>query len=144
MAYYKHFYLIIIVCLALGKVGIVSGNLSKNCINPMSVPTAVGTSKNLKNIFMKKEDFIIHACEQVLRFTQVDKWDDLSEERKVQLGFNLGVMALGLDLTKEEGFQALSNARSGAISMQDFREHLMSLIFSHKIEVNEENIARPF
>jgi len=32
---------------------------------------------------MKKEDFIIHACEQVLRFTKVDKWDDLSEERKV-------------------------------------------------------------
>ncbi len=93
---------------------------------------------------MKKDVFIIHACEQGLRFTQVDKWDDLSEERKVQLGFNLGVVALGLDLTKEEGFQALSNARSGAISMQDFREHLMSLISFHGIEVKKENIERPF
>jgi len=93
---------------------------------------------------MKKDDFIIHGCEQVLRFTQVDKWNDLSEERKAQLGFNMGVVALGLGLTKEEGFQAFSNARSGDISMQDFREHLMSLISSHEIEVNKENINRPF
>lgn len=38
---------------------------------------------------MEPQDFIIHACEQVLRFSQVENWDNLSEERKVQLGFNM-------------------------------------------------------
>jgi hypothetical protein len=90
------------------------------------------------------DDFIVHACEQVLRFSQADKWDDLSEERKVQLGFNMGVAALGLNLTKQEGYQALADARSGLVSMQKFREHLKSLIISHKVEVDEENIAKPF
>lgn len=88
--------------------------------------------------------FITHACEQVLRFTQVDKWDDLSEERKVQLGFNIGVVALGLSLTKEEGFQVLANARQGIISMQAFREHMKALIDSHKIPVDKAQIARQF
>ena len=88
--------------------------------------------------------FIIHGCEQVLRFTQVDKWDDLSEEIKVQLGFNMGVIALGLSLTKEEGFLALANARQGIITMQEFREHLKQLIDSHKIQVDEAQIAREF
>ncbi|EKE25047.1 MAG: hypothetical protein ACD_5C00315G0002 [uncultured bacterium] len=31
---------------------------------------------------MEKEDFVIHACEQVLRFTQVGNWNDSSEETK--------------------------------------------------------------
>ncbi|MDD4607221.1 MAG: hypothetical protein PHS07_02715 [Patescibacteria group bacterium] len=64
--------------------------------------------------------FTTHACEQVLRFTQVDKWNDLSEEIKIQLSFNMGVIALGLSLTKEEGFLTLTNARQGIISMQTF------------------------
>ncbi len=89
-------------------------------------------------------DFVIHACEQVLRFTQIDKWDDLSEELKVQLSFNMGVVALGLSLTKQEGFQALANARSGLVSMQEFREHLRSLIVSHKVKVDEANIVKTF
>lgn len=91
-----------------------------------------------------KGEFIAHACEQVLRFTQVEKWDDLSEELKVQLGFNMGAMALGLSLTKEDGFLALSNARQGNVSMQAFREHLKILVTSHKIEVDEAKISRPF
>ncbi len=91
---------------------------------------------------MKK--FIIHACEQVLRFTQVDRWDDLSEGVKVQLGFNMGVVALGLSLVKEEGFQVLANARQGIISMQAFREHIRALVDSHKIQVDETQIARKF
>lgn len=90
------------------------------------------------------DDFIKHACEQVLRFTQVDKWNDLSEEIKVQLGFNMGAMAHGLGLSKEDGFLALSNARQEAISMQAFREHIKSLVASHGIEIDESNIARPF
>lgn len=93
---------------------------------------------------MNNENFIAHACEQVLRFTQVDKWDDLSEEKKVQLGFNMGVVALGLSLTKEEGYLALANARDGLMSMQVFREHLGSLVTSHEIEVDEANIAKTF
>jgi len=93
---------------------------------------------------MTKEDFVIHACEQVLRFTQVNKWGDLSEEVKVQLGFNMGAMSLGLNLTKEDGFQSLANARQELVSMETFHEHIKSLVISHNIDVNEENIARPF
>jgi hypothetical protein len=88
--------------------------------------------------------FVTHACEQVLRFTQVDKWDNLSEEVKVQLGFNMGVVALGLNLTKEEGFLVLANARQGIISMQEFREHMKALVDSHKIQVDKAQIARKF
>jgi len=90
------------------------------------------------------DSFIIHACEQVLRFTQVDKWNDLPEELKVQLSFNMGVMAHGLKLTKEDGFQALYNVSQGITPIQVFREHIKSLITSHKIKVNEANIARSF
>lgn len=91
-----------------------------------------------------KEEFITHACEQALRFTQADKWGDLPEELKVQLGFNMGAIALGLNLTKEEGFLVLSNARQGIISMQAFRDHVKSVIAAHKIKVDEAKIARPF
>ena len=90
------------------------------------------------------EDFITHSCEQVIRFTRVEKWDDLPEERKVQLGFNMGAMALGLGLKKEDGFLALSDAREGKISMQTFQEHLRTLVVLHKVEVDEAKIARPF
>ena len=90
------------------------------------------------------EEFTKHACEQVLRFTQVKKWDDLSEERKVQLGFNMGAMALGLNLSKEEGFMVLSNARDGSISMEKFHKHIRAIILSHKISIDEERVARAF
>jgi hypothetical protein len=93
---------------------------------------------------MTNEEFVTHACEQVLRFTRVEKWDDLPEERKVQLGFNMGVMALGLNLKKEDSFLVLSNARQGDVSMQKFREHLRTLVALHKIEVDEAKIARSF
>jgi len=93
---------------------------------------------------MKKEEFTKHACEQVLRFTQVKKWDDLSEELKVQLGFNVGAMALGLNLSKEDGFLALSNARKEIISMGEFHKHVRTIILSYKIVVDEEKISRPF
>lgn len=88
--------------------------------------------------------FLTHECEQVLRFSQASTWDDLSEARKVQFGFNMGIVALGLDLTKEEGFWALSNACEGIISMTEFREHMKMLIKKHKISVDEAQIARPF
>ena len=93
---------------------------------------------------MTNEDFVAHACEQVLRFTRVERWDDLPEERKVQLGFNMGAMALGLSLTKEDSFLSLSNACQGSVSMQVFRKHMKALIASHKVEVNETKVARPF
>lgn len=91
-----------------------------------------------------EKDFITHGCEQVLRFSQVGNWDDLSEERKVQLGFNLGVVALGLALSKEESFQVLAEARVGSISMKKFRDHFQSLIQLHQIKVDEAKIARAF
>ena len=93
---------------------------------------------------MKREDFVKHACEQVLRFTRVKKWDDLSEELKVQLDFNMGAMALGLNLAKEEGFLALSNARVENISMDELHKHLRTIIQVHKIIVDEEKVLRPF
>lgn len=88
--------------------------------------------------------FIIHACEQVLRFTRVERWDDLSEEVKVQLGFNMGAVALGLNLSKEDGFLVLSNARQEIISMQEFQEHIKNLVKSYKIPVDSAQIARKF
>lgn len=93
---------------------------------------------------MTNKEFVTHACEQILRFTQVAKWDDLSEERKVQLGFNMGVVALGLELTKEEGYMTLANTRQGIITMQAFHVHLKSIITAHNIAVDETNIAKPF
>lgn len=90
------------------------------------------------------DTFIIHACEQVLRFSQVEKWDDLSEELKVQLGFNMGVVAHGLQLSKEDGFMALSQVRQGVTPVHLFREHIKSLVLSHGVKVDEVNIARPF
>ncbi len=93
---------------------------------------------------MSMDEFIIHACEQILRFTQVECWDNLSEALKVQLAFNMGVVALGLKLSKIEGFQALADAREGRVSMQAFRDHLKLLITSHNVEVDEAKVARPF
>lgn len=90
------------------------------------------------------DEFVVHGCEQVLRFTRVEHWDDLSEALKVQLGFNMGVVALGLKLSKEESFQALADAREGRISMRALRDHMRSLVASHGIEVDEAKIARPF
>jgi hypothetical protein len=89
-------------------------------------------------------DFITHSCEQVLRFSRAEQWNDLSEERKVQLGFNMGVIALGLQLTKEESFLPLSDVRIGALSMQQFRERMRALITRHGIPVDEAHIAREF
>jgi len=91
-----------------------------------------------------EEEFIKHACEQVLRFTNVEKWDNLSEEIKVQLGFNMGVVALGLKLSKEEGFLVFLKMQKGEISMQDFRENVKNLVSLHKIEVDELKVMRPF
>ncbi len=93
---------------------------------------------------MTQEEFVKHACEQVLRFTQVENWDDLTEELKVQLGFNMGAIALGLSLAKEDGFLALANARQGKITMSAFREHLLTVIESHRIVVDAAQVARPF
>ena len=93
---------------------------------------------------MDKDDFITHACEQVIRFSSVAKWDDLSEERKVQLGFNLGVAALGLGLSKNDGYMSLANAREGLISMDELNKHLRAVIASHKINIDEKKIARHF
>ena len=101
------------------------------------------TSEHL-GIIEIMDDFIVHGCEQVLRFTRVEHWDDLSEALKVQLGFNMGIVALGLKLSKAEGFQVLADAREGRISMRALRDHVKSLIVSHGIQVDEAQIARPF
>lgn len=89
-------------------------------------------------------DFIIHGCEQVLRFSQAQSWNDLSEERKVQLGFNMGVVALGLDLKKEDGYLVLSALREGSISIQEFHKKMSLIISSHNILVSESNVNKVF
>lgn len=90
------------------------------------------------------KDFVIHACEQSLRFSTVDKWEDLSDKLKMQFSFNVGVMALGLDLSKEEGYQALANVCEGTSSMSEFHNHVRSLLANREIVVNEENVNRSF
>lgn len=93
---------------------------------------------------MTKEELVTHACEQVLRFTRARRWDDLSEEVKVQLGFNMGIVALGLNLSKEDGYLALSNARQGLLTMAQFREHAQALILAGNIAIDAAKVARPF
>lgn len=93
---------------------------------------------------MKKDEFVVHACEQVLRFSRVEQWDDLNEEMKVQLGFNMGAMALGLDLSKNDGFLALASARQCVMSMQEFHEHIKKLVSENGVVVDAQKVARPF
>ena len=81
-----------------------------------------------------KDNFIKHACEQVLRFTQIEKWNYLPEELKVQLSFNMGALALGLSLSKDKGFLALSDACKEKISMQEFHKHIRGINVSYNIE----------
>ena len=89
-------------------------------------------------------DFVIHACEQSLRFSTASSWDSLSEKLRMQFSFNYGVMALGLDLSKEEGYDALASACLGQSTMQDLHTHIRALMTSRNIEVNEERVVRPF
>jgi hypothetical protein len=89
-------------------------------------------------------NFVIHACEQSLRFSNSIEWNDLSDKLKMQLSFNVGVMALGLGLSKEDGYQSLANVCSGESTMRKFHDHVRELVQIYKIEVNEENIKKPF
>ena len=89
-------------------------------------------------------DFTIHGCEQVLRFSSIENWDDSSEALKVQLSFNMGIMALGLNLSKEEGYLNLVALREGEISTEDFHQKMRTTISEKNIPVNEENINKPF
>ena len=93
---------------------------------------------------MTEKEFLIHGCEQVLRFSRVENWADLSEERKVQLGFNMGVVAHGLNLAKEDGYFILTGVREGTLSMAEFREKMAKLFASRGISVDETNIQKPF
>jgi hypothetical protein len=90
------------------------------------------------------DTFVIHSCEQVLRFAQAGTWDELTEERKVQLAFNMGVMAHGLHLTKEEGYLPLVHLREGTMSTKDFRAHAAHLVEMHAVPVSEENCTKGF
>jgi hypothetical protein len=89
-------------------------------------------------------DFVIHACEQSLRFSTASKWEDLSDKIKMQFSFNVGVMALGLELSKEEGYQSLADVCQGKSSMYEFHNHVRSLLATRGITISEENIRRPF
>lgn len=112
----------------------------ENPVNKFPLLTLIDASNRLDYM----DEFVIHGCEQVLRFTRVEHWAELSEAVKVQLGFNMGVVALGLKLTKADGFQALADVREGRISMEAFRNHLRSLIASHNVPVDDAKIERPF
>jgi len=87
-------------------------------------------------------ELVIQGCEQVLRFTSVSNWHDLSEERKVQLGFNMGVVALGLNLTKVDGYDMLASTRSGGITINELHMHMRKLVAVHDIKITEVNVAR--
>jgi hypothetical protein len=90
------------------------------------------------------EPFVIHSAEQVLRFTRADRWDDLPEARKVQLGFNLGVLALALDLSKEDSYLLLTKAREGRIAMKALRHRLLELIKAEGLVLDQDKVLRPF
>ena len=90
------------------------------------------------------KDFVIHACEQSLRFSTLNKWEDLSDKLKMQFSFNVGVMSLGLDLSKEDGYQSLADVCLGNLPMSEFHNHVRLLLESHEIKVSQENIERPF
>lgn len=93
---------------------------------------------------MNRTDLTAHACAQVLRFTTAANWDDLSEERKVQLGFNAGLMALGLGLNKDDGYLMLLQAQQGTLTMAQLHGHFQGLVAQHGISVPPEDIQRPF
>ncbi len=93
---------------------------------------------------MTEKEFLRHGCEQVLRFSRVNSWADLSEERRIQLGFNMGVVAHGLNLAKEDGYLILTGVRGGTVSMSEFREKIAATIASRGIIVDEANIQKPF
>jgi len=56
----------------------------------------------------------------------------------------MGVMALGLGLSKEEGFIALSDVREGRVSIKEFHEHIEEIVLSHGVEVDREKVEREF
>ena len=88
-------------------------------------------------------EFVIHACEQVLRFTSVSDWGDLSEERKVQLAFNVGVASLGLNLTKAAGYDALARVQRDEAPIHELHQHFEQLIATHQVPVKEAQIQKP-
>ncbi len=90
------------------------------------------------------KDLVTHGCEQVLRFTRVGSWNDLIEERKVQLAFNFGVVSLGLGLNKVDGYDKLSSLVSGQTSMSDFHNNMKDLFVSLGVKMLEDNIQKPF
>ena len=71
-------------------------------------------------------------------------WNDLTEERKVQLGFNAGIMALGLNISKDEGYLTLVKAREGQLTMPQVHDHYRALVTRLNVAVREENIQRVF
>ena len=87
-------------------------------------------------------DFVIHSCEQVLRFSSVADWNKLPEERKVQLSFNMGVMSHGLGLTKEDGYDFIAGACSEKIAVKELHEHVRNIVESKEVPVKEENVNR--
>jgi hypothetical protein len=93
---------------------------------------------------MAGDDFLVHSAEQVLRFTRVAAWDDLSEERKVQLGFNLGALVKGLGLSKADGYDVMTQARLGQLPMAQMRAHFADIIARRGLAVQEEKILRDF
>lgn len=90
------------------------------------------------------DELLIHSCEQVLRFSRAQRWDDLSEERKVQLGYNMGAMAHALKLPKMDSFDSLTAAREGKMTMPEFHQHLRELVAKHQVTIDEAKVGRPF
>ena len=87
--------------------------------------------------------FVIHSCEQVLRFSSVPRWNDLSEERKIQLSFNLGAMVHALELSKEQGWDQLDQLRSGSLDTATFNKHIRTILNERNITVDPAMVDRP-
>ncbi len=81
---------------------------------------------------------------QVLRFSTATSWSELSDERRTQLAFNAGVMALGLGLSKEEGYDVLAAVCQGKRPLAELHAHVRGLMAERGMVIDEAHVCKPF
>lgn len=64
-----------------------------------------------------------HSATQVVRFTK--RWDDLDEQRKLQLAFNMGALSMSDDIRKEESYDVLMKLHDGNTDGKDVSTRFM-------------------
>lgn len=90
------------------------------------------------------KDLTIHSCEQALRFSSAPSWEALSEKIRMQFSFNVGLMSMGLDIPKEDGYDELKKLCLGEITMADYHAHVRGIVEKYEVPINEEKLQKPF